>query len=165
MGFSVAKMALSCWQVEMIPFFRSLGFTQMLTNGAEGYRAKTTHDSSAPTAYPFNNWLNDGRKGARRCPLPVPRWPFGSPNSCCPVLLCRLWNPTPYDFAVAALTEGAGCRRGLCAQPQNSGDRLLRDPCRASPSQSFQGGLMPAAIYKPYASRTGWFTTHRTFRA
>lgn len=47
----------------MIPFVRSLGFTQMLTNGAEGYRAKGIHDPSAPIAYPFNNWLNDGRKG------------------------------------------------------------------------------------------------------
>lgn len=48
----------------MIPYFRSLGFSQMLANGAEGYRANGTFDSGAPTAYPFNDWINNGQKGA-----------------------------------------------------------------------------------------------------
>lgn len=48
----------------MIPFYRSLGITQMLANGAEGYRAVGKYDTAASTTYPFNNWLNDGRKGA-----------------------------------------------------------------------------------------------------
>lgn len=54
-------------QTEMIPFFRTLGFTQMLTNGAEGYRASGYYDPSAPTAAPFNHWINDGRKGKCYC--------------------------------------------------------------------------------------------------
>lgn len=49
----------------MIPYIRSLGFTQMLANGAEGYRANGTYDPSGPTAYPFNDWINNGQKGAR----------------------------------------------------------------------------------------------------
>lgn len=55
--------------MEMMPYIRSLGFTQMLTNGAEGYRANGPFDPSAPTAFPFNDWINNGQKGV---PTPAP---------------------------------------------------------------------------------------------
>lgn len=47
----------------MVKYVRSLNITQMLTNGAEGYRAGGAYDLNAPITYPFNNWLNDGSKG------------------------------------------------------------------------------------------------------
>ena len=33
----------------MVPYVRSLGFTQMLANGAEGYRAQGIYDPGSPT--------------------------------------------------------------------------------------------------------------------
>ena len=48
----------------MVDYIRSLNTTQMLTKGAEGYRARGIHDPNAPTKYPYNNWMNDGGKGA-----------------------------------------------------------------------------------------------------
>ena len=56
----------------MAPYIRSLGITQLLTNGNEGYRAHGKFDPNAPISFPFNNWLNTGQKGAEH-QLSVPR--------------------------------------------------------------------------------------------
>jgi len=41
-------------------------FTQMVSNGNEGWRASGLYDPYAPVTYPFLNWMNNGTKGAVR---------------------------------------------------------------------------------------------------
>ena len=40
----------------MAAYWKSLGITQMLSQGSEGYRARGPHDPSAPIGYPCALW-------------------------------------------------------------------------------------------------------------
>ena len=95
----------------MIPYFRSLGFTQMLTNGAEGYRANTTHDSSAPTTYPFNNWLNDARKGVPPSPAHSTALTSGSLVAYA-LLVAAIWHASLFKFWTASADASVGPAAG-----------------------------------------------------
>ena len=58
-------------QVEIAAYWKSLGITQMLSQGSEGYRAVGPHDPHAPTTYPC----------ARACLLLLQM--SGENGSCC----------------------------------------------------------------------------------
>jgi hypothetical protein len=58
-------------QVEIAAYWKSLGITQMLSQGSEGYRAVGPYDPRAPTTYPcacpLRSYLDwEGRLAASR---------------------------------------------------------------------------------------------------
>lgn len=79
----------------MVDHIRSLNITQMLTNGAEGYRANGIYDAHAPTSYPFNCWINVGQKGKHLSPLVVLRRLTGLLGS-----ISRVWVSNPSTMLI-----------------------------------------------------------------
>ena len=84
-GFSASRMSCARvgLQVEIAAFWKSLGITQMLSQGSEGYRALGPYDPTAPTTYPCALTL----RAWQSCPLPSAKARFDAVSSAAGYLL------------------------------------------------------------------------------